>query len=161
MPLSSAYECHNVDRRRLRLQPAAQIHYGRASLSPVTKLPAYFVFGRSPLGISECAAQLADYAAAPLNPDGLRAAVVLLDQPLLWALPELRDSIAALRKAKVGAIPLQSTKARTAAGFCAGYLTYCLVVCCSLLALTLCMRKQLHALWNPKLPLALPLVSRA
>ncbi len=85
-----------------RFQPAVhdpQVHYGRASLSALSRLPAYFVFGRSPADPAALAARIAEHAAtlrgvAP-------ALVVVLDQPLLWALPELRRQLA--RGAQEGA----------------------------------------------------------
>ena len=80
-----------------------QVHYGRASLSPLSRLPAYFVFGRESLDVAACARQLVDYAAAPLNPEGMRAVLVVLDQPLLWALRELRGAVAALQGQQVPA----------------------------------------------------------
>ena len=78
-----------------------QVHYGRASLSPLSRLSAYFVFGRESLDVAACARQLVDYAAAPLNPEGMTAVLVILDQPLLWALPELREAVAALQGQQV------------------------------------------------------------
>ena len=34
------------------------IHYGRACLSPVRRLPVFFVFGRQPLDVTDCISQL-------------------------------------------------------------------------------------------------------
>ena len=68
-----------------------QIHYGRASLSPLSRLPAYFVFGCKPLPVAAAAQRLAVYAAELAAPqDKPKALVILLDQPYLHALPALR-----------------------------------------------------------------------
>ena len=71
--------------------PGLQVHYGRASLSALSRLPAYFVFGRSAADPAALAARLAAHAGS-LGAE--RALVVLLDQPLLWAAPELRRRLA-------------------------------------------------------------------
>ncbi len=68
----------------------AQVHYGRASLSALSRLPAYFVFGRAPAAPAALAAAVAAHAAGLA---GARAVVVLLDQPLLWAAPALRAAL--------------------------------------------------------------------
>ena len=68
-----------------------QIHYGRASLSPLSRLPAYFVFGCKPLPVAAAAQRLAAYAAElAATQDKPKALVVLLDQPYLHALPALQ-----------------------------------------------------------------------
>jgi hypothetical protein len=68
------------------------VHYGRASLSALSRLPAYFVFGRAPAAPAALAAAVAAHAAGLA---GARALVVLLDQPLLWAAPALRAALGA------------------------------------------------------------------
>lgn len=60
-------------------------------MSALSRLPAYFVFGRSAADPAALAARLAAYAGS-LGAE--RAVVVLLDQPLLWAAPELRRRLA-------------------------------------------------------------------
>jgi len=74
-----------------------QVHYGRASFCALSRLPAYFVLGHHPLDAEACAREIAEYAAAPLNPGGMKALLVFLDQPLLWALPHLRTALAQVR----------------------------------------------------------------
>jgi diphthamide biosynthesis enzyme Dph1/Dph2-like protein len=70
-----------------------QIHYGRASFSALSRLPAYFVLGHDPLDVPACARQISEYAAAPLNPAGMKALLVFLDQALLWALPQITKAV--------------------------------------------------------------------
>ena len=74
-----------------RSWPGPQVHYGRASLSALSRLPAYFVFGRSGADPAALAARLAAHAGS-LGAE--RALLVLLDQPLLWAAAELRRQLA-------------------------------------------------------------------
>lgn len=62
----------------------------------MSRLPAYFVFGYTPLEIETVARQIANYAGAPLNPEGMKAVLVILDQPFLWALPSLKGAAAKL-----------------------------------------------------------------
>ena len=77
--------CHSMPARFL------QIHYGRASLSPLSRLSAYFVFGREPLPVAAAAQHLAAYAAElAATQDKPKALVVLLDQPYLHTLPALQ-----------------------------------------------------------------------
>ncbi|KAF4357360.1 uncharacterized protein LOC115697872 isoform X1 [Cannabis sativa] len=38
------------------------VHYGHACLSPTTKLPAFFVFGKAPMSVSDCVKNLTDQA---------------------------------------------------------------------------------------------------
>ena len=72
-----------------------QIHYGRASLSPLSRLPAYFVFGCQSLPVAATAQRLAAYAAElAATQDKPQALVVLLDQPYLHALPALELAMA-------------------------------------------------------------------
>ncbi|XP_076951373.1 uncharacterized protein LOC143624692 [Bidens hawaiensis] len=59
------------------------IHYGHTCLSPTSKLPAFFVFGKAPINTSNCAKQLCDYALSSKKPVmvlfGLEYAHVLQD----------------------------------------------------------------------------------
>jgi len=71
----------------------SQVHYGRASFSALSRLPAYFVLGHDPLDIPACARHIGCYATAPLNPGGMKALLVFLDQGLLWALPQLQLAV--------------------------------------------------------------------
>lgn len=77
-----------------------QIHYGRASLSPLSSLPAYFVFTRAPLDCGRTADRVVSWAnqedAAVMA--SKRAVVVLPDQPLLWAVEELRRCLTSAAK---------------------------------------------------------------
>ena len=82
------------------------MHYGRASLSPLSRLPAFFVFGHAPLDVDIIAKEIAGYAAAPVNPGGKRVLLVLLDQPLVWAVPALKAALEDKMKAQVGLIRL-------------------------------------------------------
>ncbi|KAK9905896.1 hypothetical protein WJX75_008313 [Coccomyxa subellipsoidea] len=72
------------------------IHYGRASLSPLSSLPAYFVFTRAPLDCGRTAEQLVSWAAEEGSTAvaGRTAVIVLPDQPLMWAVSELRACLA-------------------------------------------------------------------
>jgi diphthamide biosynthesis protein 2 len=63
------------------------VHYGRASLSPLSRLPAYFVFDRQPLDVASCAARIADGTSAHEH------VVVLPDQPYAHAASELQTRI--------------------------------------------------------------------
>ncbi|XP_023741951.1 uncharacterized protein LOC111890018 isoform X2 [Lactuca sativa] len=44
------------------------IHYGHTCLSPTTKLPAFFVFGKAPINASNCAKHLCGYALSTTKP---------------------------------------------------------------------------------------------
>jgi diphthamide biosynthesis protein 2 len=71
------------------------VHYGRASLTALSRLPAFFVFPRRPLDAEAAAEALAgSELMASCAADGATV-VVLLDQPHLEQLPALR---AALRR---------------------------------------------------------------
>lgn len=80
----------------------AQIHYGRASFSPLTDLPAYFVLGCAELDVATVATELADLAANPKSPEGTEAVLVFLDQPFLWRLGKLKEQLSHLLTLKVG-----------------------------------------------------------
>ena len=70
-----------------------QVHYGRASFARLSRIPTYFVLGRAQLDIGKCAITILEYAAAPLNPEGMKVLLVFMDQPLLWASKELQQII--------------------------------------------------------------------
>lgn len=38
------------------------VHYGHACLSPTSKLPAFYVFGKAPMSVSDCVKNLVDHA---------------------------------------------------------------------------------------------------
>ncbi|CAH1436135.1 unnamed protein product [Lactuca virosa] len=44
------------------------VHYGHTCLSPTTKLPAFFVFGKAPINASDCAKHLGNYASSSTKP---------------------------------------------------------------------------------------------
>ncbi|KAK9060958.1 hypothetical protein SSX86_019854 [Deinandra increscens subsp. villosa] len=44
------------------------IHYGHTCLSPTSKLPAFFVFGKAPINASNCAKHLCNYALSSRKP---------------------------------------------------------------------------------------------
>ena len=74
----------------------AQIHYGRASLSPLSTLPAYFVFTQAPLDSCRAAQHVVEWATGQgrAAAEGKKALLVLLDLPLVWAVAQLRASLA-------------------------------------------------------------------
>ncbi|XP_024521771.1 2-(3-amino-3-carboxypropyl)histidine synthase subunit 2 [Selaginella moellendorffii] len=63
------------------------VHYGPACLSPVTNLPAYFVFLRTPLDINTCGEVVADLVAKD------ERLLVLYDLEYAHAIPELRETV--------------------------------------------------------------------
>lgn len=70
-----------------------QLHYGRASFSSLSSVPAYFLLGHESLDAALVAQELAAYAATPLNPEGMEAVLVFLDQPYLWALHSIKECL--------------------------------------------------------------------
>ncbi|KAK9821112.1 hypothetical protein WJX81_007441 [Elliptochloris bilobata] len=83
----TTYQSTGVDEvAALHVDAHCVIHYGRASLSALSRLPAYFVFGRAAADPAALAERLASHARSLQDAPAL---VVLLDQPLLWAVPEL------------------------------------------------------------------------
>ncbi|DBA75064.1 TPA: hypothetical protein ACH3X1_010397 [Trebouxia sp. C0004] len=70
-----------------------QVHYGRASMSPLSCLPAYFVFGQQYLELATCAARIAQYAADKAQESEHRALLVFLDQVLLHAISQVQEHI--------------------------------------------------------------------
>lgn len=69
------------------------MHYGRASLSELSRLPAYFVFPRRELDVEDAAARITAAATAAAGTTAA-AALVLLDQPYAHLLPALRGALA-------------------------------------------------------------------
>ena len=88
---------------------ALQIHYGRASLSPLSRLPTYFVFGRQPLDVSACAHRIADYCATSPNLQGVPAVVVVPDEPYAHASQWLHGELQALTSKVRYQIPLMAS----------------------------------------------------
>ena len=72
-----------------------QIHYGRASLSPLSKLPAYFVFTRQPLDCQAASRRITKLASQAHALQDRKALLLLPDQPLAWALQGLSDCLQA------------------------------------------------------------------
>ena len=68
-----------------------QIHYGRASLSPLSKLPAYFVFTRQALDCQATSRRITGWACQ--THAGQKALLLLPDQPLAWALQGLKECL--------------------------------------------------------------------
>ena len=66
------------------------MHYGRASLSELSRLPAYYVFARAPIDLP-AAEQRVSRAAAMAATGGMSALLVLMDQPYAHALPALQQ----------------------------------------------------------------------
>ena len=60
-------------------------------MSPLSCLPAYFVFGQQPLDVQATAERIAGYASVP-DP-GHKAAVVFMDQVLLHAASQLQAHV--------------------------------------------------------------------
>ena len=68
-----------------------QVHYGRASLSPLSKLPAYFVFTRQPLDCQSTSRRITDWACQAHATQ--KAMLLIPDQPLAWALQGLKECL--------------------------------------------------------------------
>lgn len=68
-----------------------QVHYGRASMSPLSCLPAYFVFGQQTLDVEATAARIADYASTEGSEN--KAVLVFMDQLLLHAATQLQAHV--------------------------------------------------------------------
>lgn len=67
------------------------VHYGRASLTKLSRLPAFFVFPQQALDVDAAAEAL---ASSPLfASDPATCVVVLLDQPYLDQLPAFQDAV--------------------------------------------------------------------
>ena len=75
---------------------ALQVHYGRASLTPVSTCPAFFVFPKalqSPSSAEAAAALLVAAVAASPALSGKKALLVIVDQAYQHALGELRGAV--------------------------------------------------------------------
>jgi len=70
-----------------------QIHYGRASLSPLSKLPAYFVFPEQPIDCQTALKRIAEWASQASVLQDKKALLLLPDQPLEWALQGLNECL--------------------------------------------------------------------
>lgn len=62
-------------------------------MSPVSCLPAYFVFGQQHLDVATCAERLAMYAADKAHGPEHRTLLVFLDQVLLHSIVQLQEHI--------------------------------------------------------------------
>lgn len=78
----------------------AIVHFGRACMSPVARLPARFVFHKVPLDVPACAAAIRDHAASIAATDASRdqeyktdALIVLVDQEHAHEAAKLRQSL--------------------------------------------------------------------
>ncbi|XP_031407041.1 2-(3-amino-3-carboxypropyl)histidine synthase subunit 2-like isoform X1 [Punica granatum] len=87
----------------LHINAECVIHYGHTCLSSTSKLPAFFVFGKSPISISSCAEKLLSYASAAGKPVlvlyGLDYTHVILD--IKEALLEATKSIVSKSKLEI------------------------------------------------------------
>ena len=72
---------------------AAQVHYGRASLSTLSKLPAYFVFTRQSVDCTAASKRIARWARQAPSLQDRTALLLLPDQPLAWALDGLASCL--------------------------------------------------------------------
>ena len=68
-----------------------QVHYGRASLSELSRLPAYYVFPRRPIDLHATHKHVSNAAAAAAAAASLSALLVLMDQSYAHALPALQQ----------------------------------------------------------------------
>ncbi len=62
-------------------------------MSPLSCLPAYFVFGQQHLEVATCAARIAQYAADNAQESEHRALLVFLDQVLLHAISQVQEQV--------------------------------------------------------------------
>lgn len=102
------------------------VHYGRASLTKLSRLPAFYVFPTQPLDVATVADAL---AASPFFTASEAAAaaptVVLLDQPLLDALPEVERALTERLPAHAPSlvfanVPTRSAEPQQRRGCCGG-----------------------------------------
>lgn len=61
-------------------------------MSPLSCLPAYFVFGQQNLNVQATAAHIADYASTPSESES-KAVLVFMDQLLLHAAAQLQAHV--------------------------------------------------------------------
>ena len=62
-------------------------------MSPLSRLPAYFVFGQQRLDTEDCAQRLAQYSADKASTPNHAALLVFLDQLLLHAVHDVENQI--------------------------------------------------------------------
>lgn len=62
-------------------------------MSPLSRLPAYFVFGQQHLDTRDCAERLAQYAADKAGTSNHAAVLVFLDQVLLHAVQDVQKQL--------------------------------------------------------------------
>lgn len=67
-------------------------------MSPVSCLPAYFVFGQQHLDVATCAERLATYAADKAHGPEHRTLLVFLDQVLLHSITQLQEHIQSIQQ---------------------------------------------------------------
>ncbi len=67
-------------------------------MSPLSCLPAYFVFGQHNLDIPACAERIAKYAADKAHGSDHSTLLVFLDQALLHAIGQLQESIQSIQQ---------------------------------------------------------------
>ena len=94
----------------------AIVHFGRACMSPVARLPARFVFNKVPLDVPACAAAIRDHAAelaarnaAATTPDEearVDGLVVLVDQEHAHLAAALIDAVATEGKKIAPSLPI-------------------------------------------------------
>lgn len=63
------------------------VHYGRSCLSPSTRLPLMYVFGKRPINIQECA-----MAFRELYPDRQSHVIILYDVTYSYAIGRLMNN---------------------------------------------------------------------
>ncbi|XP_067846180.1 2-(3-amino-3-carboxypropyl)histidine synthase subunit 2 isoform X2 [Heptranchias perlo] len=68
------------------LEADSIVHYGRACLSPSTRLPVMYVFGQKPVDVHQCAASF-----RALYPDKCTHVIILCDVIYLYVLEKLRQ----------------------------------------------------------------------
>lgn len=93
------------------MPPFAQVHYGPASLSALSRLPTYFVFRQAPLDVQACAQQIVHHAA---QQSGSKASLVLLDQSFAHAAARLRQYIDKGSQSSAAAAPAPESPAQAA-----------------------------------------------
>ena len=67
-------------------------------MSPLSRLPAYFVFGRQHLDTQDCAQRLAQFSADKASTSNHAALLVFLDQVLLHAVHEVQKQLHDIQK---------------------------------------------------------------
>ena len=67
-------------------------------MSPLSRLPAYFVFGQHHLDTQDCAQRIAKYSADKASTLTHAALLIFLDQILLHAVHDVQDQIHVIQK---------------------------------------------------------------